>query len=118
MGSWSEEQIRSAVTDNVMLTWAPGKARHNTPILTHGEGVYIYDNHGKKYLDWTSQAVCSNLGHDIPENVIDATMKQMRELPFAYGGMGLVEVRARLSKLLGEILPGDLQGMVFPSSGR
>lgn len=117
MGSWSEEQIRSAVTDNVMLTWAPGKARHNTPILTHGEGVYIYDNHGKKYLDWTSQAVCSNLGHDIPENVIDATMKQMRELPFAYGGMGLVEVRARLSKLLGEILPGDLQGMVFPSSG-
>jgi hypothetical protein len=28
MGSWSSEQIRSAVADTVMLTWAPGKARY------------------------------------------------------------------------------------------
>ena len=118
MGSWSEEKIRSAVSESVMTTWTPGKARHGTPILTHGEGVYLFDKNGKKYLDWTSQAICSNLGYDLPETVINATMKQMKELPFAYGGLGMVEVRARLSQLMSEILPGDLQGMVFPSSGR
>ena len=117
MGTWSSEQIRDATTQSVMLTWAPGKARHNTPIITHGEGVYLYDDKGKKYLDWTSQAVCSNVGYTLPDSVIDATTKQMRELPFVYGGLGITEVRARLSKLISEILPGDLQGMVFPSSG-
>ena len=117
MGTWSSEQIRDATTQSVMLTWAPGKARHNTPIITHGEGVYLYDDKGKKYLDWTSQAVCSNVGYTLPDSVIDATTKQMRELAFVYGGLGITEVRARLSKLISEILPGDLQGMVFPSSG-
>jgi len=117
MGSWSSEQIREAVTDNVMLTWAPGKARHSTPIITRGEGVYLYDDTGKQYLDWTSQAVCSNIGYNIPPEVIEATTKQMKELAFVYGGLGITEVRARLSSLIASILPGDLQGMVFPSSG-
>jgi len=117
MGSWSSEQIRDATTQSIMLTWAPGKARHSTPIITHGEGVYLFDDKGNKFLDWTSQAVCSNVGYTLPESVIDATMKQMKDLTFVYGGLGITEVRARLSKLMSDILPGDLQGMVFPSSG-
>jgi taurine--2-oxoglutarate transaminase len=117
MGAWSSEQIRDAVTNSVMTTWAPGKARHGTPIITRGEGVYIYDDKGKQYLDWTSQAVCCNMGYDLPDSVIAAVSKQMKDLPFVYGGLGITEIRARLSKLMTDILPGDLQGMVFPSSG-
>ena len=117
MGSWSSEQIRDATSNNVMLTWSPGKVRHNTPIITRGEGVYLYDDKGNKFLDWTSQAVCSNTGYTIPETVIEATTQQMKELSFVYGGLGLCEIRARLSKLISDLLPGDLQGMVFPSSG-
>eukprot|EP00557_Chaetoceros_sp_GSL56_P008658 CAMPEP_0176495020 /NCGR_PEP_ID=MMETSP0200_2-20121128/10426_1 /TAXON_ID=947934 /ORGANISM="Chaetoceros sp., Strain GSL56" /LENGTH=497 /DNA_ID=CAMNT_0017892855 /DNA_START=174 /DNA_END=1667 /DNA_ORIENTATION=+ len=117
MGSWTSDQIRDAVSDHVMLTWAPGKARHNIPIITHGQGPYVFDDKGNKFLDWTSQAVCCNLGYDLPDSVTEATMKQMKNLPFIYGGLGIAEIRARLSKLCGEILPGDLQGMVFPSSG-
>lgn len=48
---------------------------------------------------------------------MEAVQKQMTDLPFVYGGLGITEVRARLSKLISQILPGDLQGMVFPSSG-
>lgn len=117
MGCWSSQQIRDSVTDHTMVTWAPGKSRHNIPIITHGEGVYLFDDQGNKFLDWTSQAVCSNLGYDLPDTVIDATMKQMKELPFVYSGLGIIEIRARLAKLLAEILPGDLDGFVFPSSG-
>ena len=117
MGTWSSEQIRKAVTETVMLTWAPGKARHSTPILKRGEGVYLYDDKGNKFLDWTSQAVCCNLGYDLPKAVIEATTRQMTELPFIYGGLGIAEVRARLSSLISQILPGDLTGVVFPSSG-
>lgn len=117
MGSWSTEKIRDCVSQSVMLTWAPGKARHNTPILTHGEGVYLYDDKGQKFLDWTSQAVCSNIGYTLPTTVLEATTKQMSQLPYVYGGLGITEIRARLANLLAQILPGDLQGLVFPSSG-
>lgn len=117
LGSWSTDQIRDAISNNVMLTWAPGKARHTTPIIRRGEGVYLYDDDGNQFIDWTSQAVCANIGHTVPQSVLDGTMKQMEELSFVYGGLGITEVRARLSKLLSDILPGDLQGMVFPSSG-
>jgi adenosylmethionine-8-amino-7-oxononanoate aminotransferase len=117
LGTWTSEQIREAVTESIMLTWAPGKARHHTPIITHGEGVHLFDDKGNKFLDWTSQAVCSNVGYTLPPAVIEATTYQMQECAFVYGGLGITEVRARLSKLISEILPGDLQGLVFPSSG-
>jgi taurine--2-oxoglutarate transaminase len=100
-----------------MMTWVPGAARHKVPNMTHGEGVYLFDDEGNQYLDWTSQAVCANLGHDIPEAVVQAAAQQMRELPFTYGGIGITEVRTRLNQLMSEILPGDLRAAVFPSSG-
>ena len=118
LGSWTPEKIDDSRHDNpFMMTWVPGKARDNVPIMTHGEGVYLYDDKGKQYLDWTSQAVCSNLGHDVPEAVVEAAAYQMRMLPFTYGGIGFTEVRARINQLMGEILPGDLAAAVFPSSG-
>jgi len=115
--SWSSDQIRDAASRAVMLTWAPGKSRYQLPIITHGEGVYLFDDSGNKYIDWTSQAMCTNIGYSIPPAVQAATAKQMDKLAFIYGGLGMCEIRARLSRLMSEILPGDLQGMVFPSSG-
>ena len=85
--------------------------------MVRGEGVYLYDIHGNQYLDWTSQAVCTNAGYTLPPAVITATTKQMTDCPFVYGGMGVTEVRARLSNLLSQLLPADLQGLLFPSSG-
>lgn len=118
LGTWSSEKINDSRAKNpFMMTWVPGKARHNVPIMTHGEGPYLFDDKGNQYLDWTSQAVCSNLGHDVPEAVIQAAAQQMRELPFVYGGIGITEVRARLNQLMAEILPGGLRAAVFPSSG-
>lgn len=118
MGSWSAEKVSQSRTENpFMQTWVAGKSRHSVPHMTHGEGVYLFDVDGKKYLDWTSQAVCANLGHSLPESVIMAAAQQMSSLPFVYGGIGVTEVRVRLNQLLSEILPGDLRAAVFPSSG-
>ena len=43
--------------------------------------------------------------------------QQLDSLPYVYGGLGLVEPRARLASLLSQVLPGDLNGFLFPSSG-
>lgn len=84
---------------------------------THGEGVYFFDRDGKKYLDMSSQAVCSNLGHSCPESVIDAVVKQMRSMPFMFGDTCVSEVRAKFSKKLADFAPGDLNSFLFLSSG-
>jgi adenosylmethionine-8-amino-7-oxononanoate aminotransferase len=118
IGTWSSEKLNQSRRDNpFMMTWVPGAARHSVPNMTHGEGCYLYDDKGNQYLDWTSQAVCANLGHDVPESVVEAAAQQMRELPFTYGGIGVPEVRTRLNQLMSEVLPGNLRAAVYPSSG-
>jgi taurine---2-oxoglutarate transaminase len=118
LGTWSPEQINASRSSTpFLMTWVPGSARSSVPNMTHGEGVYLYDDRGNKYLDWTSQAVCSNLGHSIPTDVIQATAYQMTQLPYVYGGIGITEIRTRMNQLMAEILPGNLLAAVFPSSG-
>ena len=118
LGTWSSAQQQQSRSENpFLMTWVPGKAREAVPNLTHGEGVYLYDDQGKQYLDWTSQAVCSNLGHTLPNQLVEAAVHQLQTLPFVYGGIGVPEIRTRLNQLLAEILPGGLRAAVFPSSG-
>ncbi|GAX15820.1 hypothetical protein FisN_3Lh267 [Fistulifera solaris] len=118
LGTWTSEKLHQSRAENpFMMTWVPGQARDNIPNMTHGEGVYLYDDEGNKYLDWTSQAVCANLGHSVPKSLVEAAAYQMTQLPFTYGGIGMTEVRTRMNQLMAEILPGNLRAAVFPSSG-
>ena len=111
--TWSKQQIQSAAKDHVVFTYGPTDAQRDAvPLLRSGEGSYLYDDDGKQYLDWTSQAVCANLGHTVPPSVKAAVAQQLDTLPYVYGGLGLVEPRARLASLLSQVLPGDLNGFI------
>jgi len=114
---WSDDEIAEAVRDNVVMTWSNSANRNALPRMVRGEGVYLYDSKGKQYMDMTSQAVCSNMGYTLDDAVKKAVMKQMSELAYAYPGLGMVEVRARLCSLLAEITPGDINGFLFPLGG-
>ena len=115
--SWSTEDIRAAQHKHVVATWGPTNAIADAPILERGEHIYLYDRDGKQYIDWTSQAVCTNLGYDVPPAVVSAVTKQLTDLPMAYGGLGITEVRCRMAELMSQILPGDINGFVFPTGG-
>merc|ERR550532_3899625 len=99
------------------MTWTAGGGREDLPILTRGEGVYLYDSTGKEYMDMTSQAVCANMGYTIDEAVRKAVAQQMDELPYAYPGLAMTQIRARLCSLMAEITPGDINGFLFPLGG-
>mmetsp|Transcript_77282 Transcript_77282/g.216004 ORF Transcript_77282/g.216004 Transcript_77282/m.216004 type:complete len:531 (+) Transcript_77282:83-1675(+) len=116
-GDWSASDLHSAVEDHVMMSWGPSGPAKDLPTIVDAKGIYLYDSEGKAYLDWTSQAVCSNFGHDVPSVVMQAVQKQMQEVPYMYSGMGMVPVRARLSKLMAELTPGDITGFLFPCGG-
>lgn len=115
--SWSKEDQMKSFEENVTFTWGAGNTYKQNPLFTHGKGIYLYDVDGKEYIDWTSQAVCSNLGHTVPDNIQNGVNKQMQELAMMYSGLGLIEIRARLSSLFAEICPGDINGFLFPSGG-
>lgn len=83
--------------------------------VADAEGCYFTDGNGKRYLDFSSQLMCSNLGHKNAA-VIKAIEEQARKLPFIGPGFA-TEVRAELSKMLVEVLPEGLEKFFFTTSG-
>ena len=83
--------------------------------VADAEGCYFTDGNGKRYLDFSSQLMCSNLGHKNAA-VIKAIEEQARRLPFIGPGFA-TEVRAGLSTMLLEVLPEGLEKFFFTTSG-
>src|SRR3954470_11514527 len=54
---------------------------HEVPIIVRGEGCYVYDEHGKRYLDGLSALFCVNAGHGRTE-IGEAMAEQVSELGF------------------------------------
>jgi taurine---2-oxoglutarate transaminase len=83
--------------------------------VTDADGCYFTDAQGKRYLDFSSQLMCVNLGHKNPA-VIQAIEKQANALPYAAPGYA-TDVRVELSRLLLEVLPPGLDKFFFTTSG-
>lgn len=112
---WSESEIQTAAKKHAMSPWVENGSAQ--VVFARSSGVFLYDTEGKEYLDWTSQAVCTNIGHSVPEEVLAAVTGQLRTLPMLYGGLGMCEIRARMAQLVTSLLPSDIDGVLFPSSG-
>jgi adenosylmethionine-8-amino-7-oxononanoate aminotransferase len=86
------------------------------PIIVRGEGCYVFDQHGKRYLDGLSALFCVNAGHGRAE-LGDAAAAQVRELDFytvwSYAHPRAIELAARIASLA----PGDLNRVFFTSGG-
>jgi taurine--2-oxoglutarate transaminase len=83
--------------------------------IADAEGCWITDGAGKRYLDFSAQLMCVNLGHKNPA-VVESIGRQARELAFV-GPVYATEARARLSAKLLEVLPAGLEKFFFATSG-
>jgi taurine--2-oxoglutarate transaminase len=95
-------------------TWSAQKKVQPIPIKK-AKGVYFWDTHGKRYLDFNSMVMNVNIGHG-NERVIEAMVEQVRELPFAGPGMA-TKPRALLGKKLAEITPPGLNKFLYTLGG-
>jgi adenosylmethionine-8-amino-7-oxononanoate aminotransferase len=86
------------------------------PIIVRGDGCYVYDEHGRRYLDGLSALFCVNSGHGRTE-LADAAATQMRELDFfttwSYAHPRAIELAARIARLA----PPGLERVFFTSGG-
>ncbi len=89
---------------------------HEIPIITRGEGCYVYDDHGNRYLDGLSALFCVNIGHGRAD-IVQAGADQAKELGFftnwSYAHPPAIELAARIASLA----PGDLNRVFFTSGG-
>ncbi|MBS1802072.1 MAG: aminotransferase class III-fold pyridoxal phosphate-dependent enzyme [Acidobacteria bacterium] len=95
-------------TWRVQKTWKP-------LYIADAEGCWITDGAGKRYLDFSSQLMCVNLGHR-NRAVVESIAQQARDLAFV-GPVYATEARARLSTKLLEVLPEGLEKFFFATSG-
>jgi adenosylmethionine-8-amino-7-oxononanoate aminotransferase len=91
-------------------------AEHPIPIIAKGDGAYVYDEHGNRYLDGLSGLFCCNAGHGRAE-IGEAMERQVRELDFvtnwSYAHPRAIELAARIASMA----PGDLNHVFFTSGG-
>jgi adenosylmethionine-8-amino-7-oxononanoate aminotransferase len=91
-------------------------ADHDVPVIVRGDGCYVYDEHGKRYLDGLAALFCVNAGHGRAE-LADAAAAQAKELGFyinwSYAHPPAIELAARIASMT----PGDLNRVFFTSGG-
>ena len=100
------QEITELNKEYTFFSWSAQGSLNPIPVA-HAEGVYFWDANGKRYLDFVSQLVNSNLGHQHPK-VVKAIQEQAAKLTFISPFHG-TEPRGVLGKLLAEVTPGDLK---------
>jgi adenosylmethionine-8-amino-7-oxononanoate aminotransferase len=87
------------------------------PVITHGEGCWLYDSTGKKLFDGLSGLFCTQIGYSFGAELGAAGAAQMAELPF-YTNWGYAHPRSvELAAKVAELAPGDLNRVFFVSGG-
>jgi taurine--2-oxoglutarate transaminase len=79
------------------------------------EGIYFWDMDGKRYIDFSSQLMNTNIGHQHPK-VVKAIQDQAAKLCFVHPG-NATEPRGLLGKKLAEVTPGNLKKTFFTLGG-
>lgn len=108
------EMILQQNLDHTFFSWSVQGAV-NPIYARRAKGVYLYDNDGNKYIDFSSQLMNVNIGHGRTE-VTDAVVKQMNEMSFVAPSFA-TEVRGKLGAKLAEITPGNLTKTFFTLGG-
>jgi len=111
-------EVRAKAQAHLMPHFTKGAAWRNQNLLVmeRGEGCYVYDNEGTKYLDGLAGLFCTNLGHGRTD-LSAAAIKQMDTLAF-YPTWGFAnEPATNAATMIAEEAPGDLDEVFFVSSG-
>ena len=109
-----EEKIKD-MARHTYGTWNWQKNWTAPMLITDAEGVYFYDGKGKPYLDFSSQLICSNLGHK-NQAIMAAVAEQAQKLPYVAPGF-TTEVVLKAVEALRSMMPKGIDKFFFSTSG-
>jgi adenosylmethionine-8-amino-7-oxononanoate aminotransferase len=111
--------LQKAARDHLWMhfTRMGGYGEGDVPIIVKGDGCYLEDVNGKRYLDGLAGLFSVNIGYGYGEEIGQAALEQMRELPF-YTNWSYAHPRAiELAHEVAQLAPGDLNRVFFVSGG-
>ncbi len=118
MSGYSNEALQESAHRHLWMhfTRMSGAVDHEIPVIVRGEGVWVYDQHGSRYLDGLSGLFTSQLGHGRME-LVEAGAEQAAKLAYfpvwSYAHPKAVELAERIAGLT----PGDLNRIFFTTGG-
>lgn len=89
---------------------------HPRPMIARGEGIYLYDDSGKRYIDGSGGPLVVNVGHGRTE-IVDAMMKQAQSAAYVHAIMFTSEPLERYAAELAKVVPLPEARFYFLSSG-
>lgn len=108
------QQVQADAKEYVLYSWSVQDAIQ--PMAVAGaEGRHFWDYEGNRYLDFASQLVNVNIGHQHPKVV--AAIKEQADRLCTIGPPMATESRSELGRLLAEVTPGDLSLSFFTNGG-
>ncbi|MBH0779678.1 aspartate aminotransferase family protein [Nocardia bovistercoris] len=106
--------VQVTAEDHVFYPWS-AQGGPNPVLITGASGSWFWDETGARYLDFSSQLVNVNIGHQHPD-MIEAVVAQARELATISPTVGN-RARSELARLVVERAPGDLNRVLFTTGG-
>ncbi|WP_435744732.1 aspartate aminotransferase family protein [Nocardioides sp. SYSU DS0663] len=112
------DHLQQAAKDHLWLHFTRQGAYRDSdvPVMVRGEGAYLFDSAGKKYLDGLAGLFVSQLGHGRTE-LADAAAAQSRELAFMPLWSYAHPPAIQLAEKVASYAPGDLNRVFFTSGG-
>ncbi len=89
---------------------------HTYPVIVRGDGIYLYDNTGKRYIDATAGAGNVTLGHG-RKDIVQAMAEQGQTLAFCFSAHFTNQPALDLAARVAAVTPGDLNHVYFVSGG-
>ncbi|WP_354642498.1 aspartate aminotransferase family protein [Kitasatospora camelliae] len=108
------QAVKAADRAHVFHSWS-AQALIDPLAVAGAEGSYFWDYEGKRYLDFSSQLVNTNIGHQHPK-VVAAIQEQAAKLCTIAPGFAQ-ESRSEAARLIAERTPGDLDKIFFTNGG-
>src|SRR6476659_5902605 len=103
--SASHQQWQDLAKRHLMMHFT----RHSTfeheevPVISKGDGCWLWDSRGKKYFDGLSGLFCTQIGYGYGEELGEAAKRQMEELPFyinwSYAHTRSIELASKIAEL-------------------
>ncbi|HEY6836388.1 MAG TPA: aspartate aminotransferase family protein [Gaiellaceae bacterium] len=113
----SPAELQRAARDHLWLHFTRMAGDAEVPVIVRGEGCYLEDANGKRYLDALAGLFAVQIGYSYGDEIGQAAHEQMRELPFytnwSYAHPRAIELAAEVASLT----PGDLNRVFFVSGG-
>jgi adenosylmethionine-8-amino-7-oxononanoate aminotransferase len=119
--SSNHDQLQQAAREHLLLHFTRNGSAladdHELLVLERGEGPYVFDTKGRRYIDALSSLFCAQIGYSYGEEILSAIAAQLPQLAFNTNWGTAHPPSILLAERLAELMPGELNRAFFTSGG-